>query len=164
MGFYDKKFKLLVFDLLPWLVLIGPPVSVFCHPWLPWWYLVTQTIDLYTYISHLFDLILVTDSKYVLHSLDSLYNLQSKRLVTISVSLHTQTGLCHLTIQALHPRVWFLDIWYTSLTSVHYNLEYGLAIVTESFSPLDLDYTTSLVKVQIRSDRTSHAIPFCHAH
>ena len=33
------------------------------------------------------------------------------------------------------------------------------AIVTESFSPLNLDYTTSLVKVQIRNDMTSHAIP-----
>ena len=42
---------------------------------------------------------------------------------------------------------------------VHYNLEHGLAIVTESFGPLNLDYTTSFVKVQTRSDMTSHAIP-----
>ena len=39
-----------------------------------------------------------------------------------------------------------------------YNLEYGLAIVRESFSPLILDYTTSFVKVQMRSDVTSHTI------
>ena len=30
--------------------------------------------------------------------------------------------------------------------------EHGLAIAIESFNPLSLDYTTSLVKVQIRSD------------
>ena len=51
------------------------------------------------------------------------------------------------------------DIWYTSLTSGHNNLEHGLAIVTESFSLLDLDYTTSLVKVQIRNDMTNHTNP-----
>ena len=47
----------------------------------------------------------------------------------------------------------------TSLTSVHYNLEHGLAIITEGFSPLDLDHTKSFVKVQTRSGVTSHAIP-----
>ena len=46
----------------------------------------------------------------------------------------------------------------TSQTSVHYNLKHGQAIIIESFSPLDLDYTTSLVKVQTRSDMTNHAI------
>ena len=54
MGFYDKEFKLIIYDLLSLLVLRGPPVSVFYLPWLPQWYLVTQTIDLHTYISHLF--------------------------------------------------------------------------------------------------------------
>ena len=34
-----------------------------------------------------------------------------------------------------------------------------LITVTESFSQLNLDYTTSLVKIQIRSEATSHAIP-----
>ena len=34
-----------------------------------------------------------------------------------------------------------------------------MAIVTESFSPLNLDYITSFVQVQIRSNVTSHAIP-----
>ena len=29
----------------------------------------------------------------------------------------------------------FLNIWYTSLTSVHSNLEHELVILTESFSP-----------------------------
>ena len=59
-----------------------------------------------------------------------------QRLVTMSVSLCTQTGLCHLTIQVLNITVYFLNILYTSLTSVHSNLEHGLAILTESFSPL----------------------------
>ena len=85
-------------------------------------------------------------------------NYRAKRLVMMSVSLCTQTGLHYLTIPVQKTRVCFIDIWYTSLTSVHYNLMYGLAIVTESFSPLDLDYTTSLVKVQIRSYMTSNTI------
>ena len=54
----------------------------------------------------------------------------------MSVSLHTQTGLHYLIIQVLHTRVWFLNIQYTSLTSVHSTLEHGLVILTESFSPL----------------------------
>ena len=41
---------------------------------------------------------------------------------------------------------------------MHYNLEYGLAIVIESFSLLYLDYTASFLKVQIRSDATSHIL------
>ena len=92
---------------------------------------------------------------------------QSKRLVTTLASLHTQTALHCLTIQVLNTRVCFIDIWYTSLTSVHYNLEYALAIVTKSFSPLDLEYTTSFVKVQI--EVTWQAMLFlilsiCHAY
>ena len=43
----------------------------------------------------------------------------------------------------------------TSLTSVHSNLEHGLAILTESFS-----LTQPLVEVQSRSDVASHAIHF----
>ena len=58
------------------------------------------------------------------------------RLVIMSASLCTQTGLHCLIIQVLNTRVWFLNIQYTSLTSVHSNLEHGLAILTESFSPL----------------------------
>ena len=46
-----------------------------------------------------------------------------------------------------------------SLTSVHYNSEHGLVIVIESFSLLNLDYITSFVKVQTRSEITSYAIP-----
>ena len=38
------------------------------------------------------------DSKYVSHSIDPLYELES-RFVTMSVSLRTQTGLRCLTIQ-----------------------------------------------------------------
>ena len=77
----------------------------------------------------------------------------------MSVSLHTQTGLHNLTIQVLNTNIHFIGIWYTSLTSVHYNLEYGLVIVIESLSLLNLNYTTSFVKVWIRSDTTSHTIP-----
>ena len=58
------------------------------------------------------------------------------RLVMMSVNLCTQTGLHCLIIQVLHTRVWFLNIWYTSLTSIHSNLEHGLAILTERFTPL----------------------------
>ena len=76
----------------------------------------------------------------MLHSIDSLSKLHSKRPVTISASLHTQTGLHCSTIQVLNTRD-------TSLTLVHYNLEHGLAIITESFSPLNLNHTTSFVKV-----------------
>ena len=97
--------------------------------------------------------------KHELHSIDSLYNLESKRLVTMSVSLCTQTGLHCLAIEVLNTSVCFIYIWHTSLTSVHNNLEHGLVTVTESFSLLNLNYTTSLVKVWIRSDMTSHAIP-----
>ena len=84
--------------------------------------------------------------------------IQSKRLVIMSASLRTQTGLHYLTIQVLNTKVCFIDIWYTSLTSVHYNLEHRLVNITKSFSPLNLNYTTSLVKVWIRSDAKSHAI------
>ena len=58
------------------------------------------------------------------------------RLAMMSASLRTQTALHCLIIQVLHTRVWFLNNHYTSLTSVHSNLEHGLAIITESFSPL----------------------------
>ena len=57
------------------------------------------------------------------------------RLVMMSVSLCTQTGLHCLIIQVLNTRVWFLNIWYTSFASVHSNLEHWLVILTE-FSPL----------------------------
>ena len=62
-------------------------------------------------------------------------------------SLCTQTGLHNHTIQVLNIRVYFIDIWDTSQTSLHYDLEFGLAIVTESFSPINLDHPTSFVKV-----------------
>ena len=58
------------------------------------------------------------------------------RLVMMSVSLCIQTGLHCLIIQVLNTRVWFLNIWYTSLTSAHSNLDHELVILTESFSPL----------------------------
>ena len=52
-------------------------------------------------------LILVTDVLPVLHSLVFLYKLQSKRLLTISVSLCTHAGICHLTIQVLNTKSLF---------------------------------------------------------
>ena len=72
--------------------------------------------------------ILFTNSKHELYPIDFMYKLQSKRL---SASLCTQTGLPYLTIQVLNTRVHFIDISYTSLTSVHYNLKHGLVIVRE---------------------------------
>ena len=96
---------------------------------------------------------IVTDSRHKLHQITE------QRPVTMSLSLCTQTGLPNLTSQILNTRFWFLDLLYNSFTSVHYNLEYGLAIITNSFSLHNLNYITSLVKVQIRSDMTSHAIP-----
>ena len=77
-------------------------------------------------------LILFTNSKHVLYSLDPFSKLwiQSKRLVTISVSLCTQTGSHYLTIQVLNTIVCFIVVWYSSVTSVHNNLEHGLVIVT----------------------------------
>ena len=64
----------------------------------------------YTYTSNYSNLILFTDYKHVSHSIDSLTKLQSKRLVTMSVSLHTQIGSPCLTIQVLNTRVCFIDI------------------------------------------------------
>ena len=85
----------------------------------------------------------------MLQVLDSLYEITEQRLVTFrsTVSLHSQTGLHCLTIQVLNTRVCFIDIKYTSLASVHNNLEYGLVPIMESISPLNLNYTTFLVKV-----------------
>ena len=77
--------------------------------------------------------------------------LMNTRLVTMSVSLRTQTGLRCLIIQVLNTRVLFLNIQYTSFTSVHNNSEHGLAILTESFSPLRSEFHNRLVEVQIRS-------------
>ena len=71
--------------------------------------------------------------QYLLHFRWPYVQFMNTRLVTMSVSLCTQTGLHCLIIQVLHTRVWFLN---ASLTSVHSNLEHGLAILTESFSPL----------------------------
>ena len=64
-----------------------------------------------------------------------LINLES-RLVTMSVSLRTQTVSCCLTIQVLNTRVCFLNLILTCLTPIHSNLEHGLVIPTESLNPL----------------------------
>ena len=62
--------------------------------------------------------------------------LSSQRLVTMSVSLRTQTVLHCLILQVLNIRVCFQMLDTMPFTSVHSNLEHGLAILTESFSPL----------------------------
>ena len=85
---------------------------------------------------HLQSFYLFTGSKLRWHFPGLLVQITESRLVTMSVSLHTQTGLWCLTIQVLNIRVCFLNIWYTSLTSVHSNLAHGLAILIENFSPL----------------------------
>ena len=99
-------------------------------------------------------LILFTDSKYELNFLWLHVQITEQRLVKMLESLCTQTGLHCLTSQILNTRVWFLDIWYTPFTSVQYNLDHGLAIIT-----LSLNYTTPLVKIWIRSDMPSSTIP-----
>ena len=76
------------------------------------------------------------DSKILLHFHWLYAQFMNTRLVMMSVSLCTQTGLHCLIIQVLNMRGWFLNIWYTSLTSVHSNLEHQFTILIESFSPL----------------------------
>ena len=63
--------------------------------------------------------------------------ISSQRLVSMSVSLHTQTVLCCLIIQVLNIKSLLPKCLTQSLfTSVVNNLECGLAILTESFSLL----------------------------
>ena len=59
------------------------------------------------------------------------------------------SGLPNLAIQILNTSFHFIDLWNTSQTSVHYDLEHGLSIVTESFSPLKLYPTTSFVVMEV---------------
>ena len=62
----------------------------------------------------------------------------SQRLVTTSASLRTQTGLRHLILQVLNIKSLFPNCLNTiPFTSVCKNLECGLVILTESFSPLE---------------------------
>ena len=73
----------------------------------------------------------------------NMYHLQ----LTLCMNYQTKTGnnvskfthsncITPSIIQVLNTRVWFLNIWYISLTLLHSNLEHGLANLTESFSPL----------------------------
>ena len=104
--------------------------------------------------------VLVTESKQLVYTLihlhlftrQSKYWQQFQQVYTLK--LHYQFLLVKSWIQ----ETCFFDIWCIFLTSVQYNLEHGLANVIESFSLLNLNYITSSVKVQIRSDMTSHAI------
>ena len=54
---------------------------------------------------------------------------------TVSEFMHSN-WITLSTIQVLNIRVCFLNVWYTSPTSVHINLEHGLVTLTEGFSPL----------------------------
>ena len=62
----------------------------------------------------------------------------SQRLVTMSASLRTQTGLHCLILQVLNTKSLFPKLLDTiPFTSVRNNLEHGLVTLTESFSPLE---------------------------
>ena len=76
----------------------------------------------------------------------------SQRLVTMSVSLRTQTVSHHLILQVLNKKSLLPKCLIQSLSSVVDNLEHGLAILT-ALVHSDLSYTTSLVEVQSRSAR-----------
>ena len=85
----------------------------------------------------------------------------SQRLVTMSVSLRTQTVLHCLILWVLNIKSLFPNCLNTILfTSVRSNLEYGLVTLTESFSPLrsvlhNLPCWSSKQKCAL-----GHAIPF----
>ena len=82
---------------------------------------------------------LVNNSRYTYHIeklLIQLTNLES-RLVTMSASLRTQTVLRCLIIQVLNIKSLLPKCLIQSLSLLYtVNLEHGLAILTESFSPL----------------------------
>ena len=59
-----------------------------------------------------------------------------------------------------NTRVWFLNIWYNPFTSVHSNLEHGLSVLTESFSPLRSVLHNLPCWSPKQKCATSHAIPF----
>ena len=75
-------------------------ITYFIH----WWVFNENPQLVYTHASIYSNLILINDSnysKYVLHSIDPLYELES-RLVTLSSSLCTQTGIRCLIIHVLN--------------------------------------------------------------
>ena len=74
----------------------------------------------------------------------------------MSASLHIQTGSITQSYYSSPKHKSPLHRYLIHFSDFHkYNLEHGLAIVTESFSPLNRDHTTCFVKVQIRSDAIS---------
>ena len=78
----------------------------------------------------------------------------------ITASLHTQTELRFLPFKSWTQEC-LINVWYTSFTSVHWYLEPGLVTLTESFSPLESEFTQpSLVK----SKWEVPWYPFCHVH
>ena len=97
----------------------------------------TTCLHFHTFIYSKYDIV-----KRFLHTYLTLNNslsdliISSQRLVTMSASLRTQTVSHCLILQVLNIRVCFLDADTMPFTSVHSNLERGLAILTESFSPL----------------------------
>ena len=80
------------------------------------------------------------------------------------MSLCSQTGLHCLIIQILNTRVCFLNVWYTSLTSVNSNLEHGLVTLTETFSPLESELHNHLCGHPNEKCTLTHTIPFYIMH
>ena len=108
------------------------------HPFIPDWYYLMIPNTCIT-----FPLTLCTIYKYRAKTGKNIMEFMHSNWITLSYySSPKHKSLLH-------------RFWYASLTSIHNNLKRGLAIVTESFSPLNLSYTTSFVKVQTRS----HAKP-----
>ena len=85
----------------------------------------------------------------------------SQRLVTMSASLRTQTGLHCLILQVLNIKSLFPNCLNTILfTSVVTNLEHGLVTLTESFSPLESELHNLPCWSPKQKCALSYAIPF----
>ena len=87
----------------------------------------------------------------------STYLFRVKTGNNVSEFIHSKCIMLSYYSSPKHKRVCFLDIWYTS---VHINLEHGLAILTESFSPLRSILHNLPCWNPKQKCVTSHAIPF----
>ena len=74
-------------------------------------------------------------------------NTEQKTSNNVSEFMHSSWIMPSYYPSSKHKNLIPRDFIYTSLTSVHYNLKHGPVTVTESFSPLNLDYITSIIKV-----------------
>ena len=66
--------------------------------------------------------------------------------------------------QVTNTRVCFLNVWFTSLTSVHGNLEHGLAALTESFCPLESELHNHFHRHPNEKCMHSYVVPFYITH